>query len=457
MKFTYSDGIVVLRPVGFLDLANDDWLDDEDVALIVAKNTKCMLLSLKEVVLFSPGWMTFVIDKLKNLAKQHDISVAICDYMGGMHDFLIKSCAKFINFSLFASEDLARLFYSQKFYDVKSGEILLYNDRIEQREFVASRLSELGYEFGSCSDRDEFLAKSKNAKYIVDSTTHLTMGHLDFKVCFKDEVVIYKINGMIDTEFINKFDTTYHEQLLICGYEYFVFWVNMSVGLNAHGANFVIKLAKNTYQYGGLVCICGVKEQNMSIELVMSLYSSGILLYQNIGDFFNDDTILYRSKNDTHEFLVRNVTKNIIDILPSVMSTVANVFVPFYKDQVFLANTKISTLPVFEIEMVFGCAVFYEELGMRLLVGIKLEKMQTICGFFGENSSEKSSIVSSYAKIFSIITDKILYFLMSKGIKAKLCMPRIFIQNFFYDDKTKGALSTIKSADDELGVIFLSR
>lgn len=453
MKLTFMNSIATIHPFGFLDKSSlDDFLDEAQIKMIYSKNVNAILLSLKDVVFFNAVWFENIVEKLMLIARQNSANFGVCDYNDTIYDLILKIYKKGVNFSLFESRGIARLFFSDEFLYLNNDDILVFNDRVEHKNFAHLMLSECGYSARTFTSENDFKNLSKTKKYAISSKTYLVMQPVNLKMMFKNEVVVYKINEMIDSEFIENFDISYYERLLNSGFEFFVFWVKISAGINIHGTNFMLKLASISRKYNALVSICGINEKNISFDLLNSLRGEGVLLYQNIRDFFDDDTILYIPQKSHTEFELRNITKNVIDILPTVVSAIVESLLPFYNNKILCVDTRIENLKTIDSDLICGCVIFDGDISMRVLVGIKKSKLNKISEFFSD-----SDFMSAYTKIFNIIIDKVGYLLISKGFNINIMPPKIFTNSKFYDNKSRGALLKLNIENDEIGVIFISK
>ena len=92
MKLTFNGSLAIIRPFGFLE---GNFLgkhpSKKDIELIEARNTTCVLLSLKDVTFFSPLWLASMIGKLVEISKQTGARIGICDYDEGFFELMMKT------------------------------------------------------------------------------------------------------------------------------------------------------------------------------------------------------------------------------------------------------------------------------------------------------------------------------------------------------------------------------
>lgn len=449
MKLTFNGSLAIIRPSGFMD-ADATGLNFTSVQrrLIVAKNVSCVLLSLKYVAFFSPLWLGVMMTKVGELARETGASAAICDYNDSLYNLIVKSSAKFANFSLFESEQIAQLFFSDSIVDA-GGKILIFNENSEYRAFAAQKLAERGYEVLSVATQKEFSELKPKHKFTLTSKTKVVFSTKFMHTFIKDGVVIYRVNGIMDSEFTESFDAEAHARLLKTGFKFFAFWVNITSGLNIHGANFLIKLAAQSSKYGALLSLCGLNPASLSADLVASLRASGVLLYKSLQDFYDDDSTIYVKKRPL-EIEPRHITKNIVEILPSLITGAIETLSPLAQREILVA-TSVQTYEYNE-ECISGCVMFYGEFEMRFVLALKSKKVENLARIFGIRDDD----LAGFSEIFGLLVNKILEIFIARGLNVNLAPSKICRQSFF-DQASKGALVRLSVAGSELGVIFITK
>ncbi|WP_169779497.1 hypothetical protein [Campylobacter curvus] len=456
MKLTFNGSLAIIRPFGFLE---GNFLgkhpSKKDIELIEARNTTCVLLSLKDVTFFSPLWLASMIGKLVEISKQTGARIGICDYDEGFFELMMKTSSKIINFSLFETEDIASLFFNKIAMNADE-KIVVFNENEEYRAFIAQRLAQRGYKPRVAGHLREFLRVSKNRPYAISARTHLVSPRKFIQSFVKDDVVIYRIEGIMDSDFVEEFDVEYHQNMLKIGFKFFIFWVNITSALNIRGGEFLIKLSQSSSQFGALLGICGLNQNNTSIDLVNRLKSANMLLYKSLQEFFDDDSTVYLKKR-IFEIAPSHITKNIVEILPFIISSTIDTLLPLTNAQIVCADTKVQTYDVSnENDFVRACVLFYGDFEMRFILGLKKDKAEKICKILAPKDLE-NGYLSGYSQAFSIIVNKILSSLLQKEPGVKVTMPKILINERFFDRVSKGALAKLHVKDEEFGMIFVSK
>ncbi|MCD8213522.1 MAG: hypothetical protein LUC34_05690 [Campylobacter sp.] len=456
MKITFNGSLAILRPFGFLESDSIvDNLTQKDIDLIISRNTTCILLSLKNVTFFTPAWFAGTINKYVEISKQTKIYFGICDYDDSLFDLMIKIGSKLINFSLFETEEIAGLFFNKIAINADE-KIVVFNENFEHRAFVLQALSERGYVPRVAQHLREFSRVSKTRPYAISKRTHLVAPRKSLEIFIKDNVVVYRIDGIMDSDFIEQFNIDYHQNMLKIGYKFFIFWVNNTSALNVRGAEFLIKLSQSSSKFGALLVICGLNQNNTSVDLVNSLKSANLLLYKSLREFFDDDSTLYVKKR-FFEIAPSNITKNIIEILQSIVSHTIDTLLPIANSQIVCPDTKVQTYDLAnEGDFIRACVLFYGDFDMRFVFGIKRDEVEKNCLIFAPKNSE-GGYIDGFSQILNIIVNKILSIFIEKGLSVKVTMPKILINERFFDRVSKGSLTKFHIKNEEFGLIFVTK
>ncbi|MCR4942780.1 MAG: hypothetical protein K5978_08345 [Campylobacter sp.] len=448
MKLTFKGSIAIIRPFGFLDISTFDILWPEQLAIIKVKQISCILISLRDVTFVNPSWLISSIDKLDEYFDGN-INIGICDYNMALHDIILKKSAAFLYFSLFETEKVAEIMLGDKFYYV--GKVGVKCEKIEQRNTLVKWLKQRGYDVTIVDYND------KNSKYDFPIVTHKT--HLFFKSqkiqIFKlKNSIFYRTKNIIDSDFTKNFDMEHFENFLRSGFMYFVFWLNITNGLNAIGASFLMKISQLCRMYGASFSLCGINKNQISENLAQVFSDADIFLYSNFEDFLKNNSTVYRK--EISRIKPRNINKQVIDLLPSVMTNVIDILKPIYSKNIACTNTRLGLCDIDLCkELTYGVASFYGDFEMRLLIGIKQKYLADIDQIFGDENSDTDLV--SFERVFSIITDKILYFLISRAINTKITMLKVSQKEIFFDTISRGALIDIKAQDEKIGIMFISK
>ena len=457
MKVTFTGSLAIVRPFGFLEVnATPSSVSKADLGQISSRQISAILLSLKNVTFFSPLWLNSTCEHLSNIARSIGAEFAICDYDDTFFELVTKTSKNIMRFSFFESEKIAGLFLNDNIDD-ESETVVIYNKNEQYKEYISSLLQQRCFEGKFVKSLQEFSAAKNAYKYAIGPLNHIVLGKKEIEVFIKNDAVVYKIDGLIDSSFAQKFDQKFHEKLLRIGYKFFVFWSDSVGALNIIGADFLIKLSESSQKNGGVLVLCGLNENNISATLALNLKSANILLYKRIDEFFSDNSTIYFKKRLV-DAVPTNINKKLVEILPVVISSVTDVLSPLIESEILCLDAKISNFNVEnESEFLRACVLFYGDVEMRILLGIKKDKLDKICSIFSENSEKECGCLSGFSQIFSIIASKIIAIFIERELKVKMSAFKIYENEMFFDRASSGILATLNAKESQTGVIFISK
>jgi hypothetical protein len=457
MKVTFTGSLAIVRPFGFLEInIAPSSVSEANLKQIYSRQISAILLSLKNVTFFSPLWLNSTCEHLSSIARDVGADFAICDYNSEFFDFATKASKNIMRFSFFESEKIASLFLSDE-VDFYNKTVVIYSKNDQYKEYIGSLLQQRCIEIKFIKNLQEFNTARYTYEYVVGPLNHIVLSKKDIEIFKKDNVVIYKINGLIDSSLIQKFDQKFHKKLLRIGYKFFVFWSGSASALNTIGANFLIKLSETSQKNGGVLVICGLNENNISATLALNLKSANILLYKCIDEFFMDNSTIYFKKRLV-DVVPTNINKKLVEILPVVVSSVTDVLSPLIESEILCLDAKISNFNIEnESEFLRACVLFYGDVEMRILLGIKKDKLDKICSIFSENSEKECDYLSGFSQIFSIIASKIIAIFIERELKVKMSAFKIYENEMFFDRASSGILATLNSKESQTGMIFVSK
>ena len=457
MKVTFTGSLAIVRPFGFLEVnVTPSSVSKADLGQISSRQISTILLSLKNVTFFSPLWLNSTCEHLSSIARSIGAEFAICDCDNIFYELVTKTSKNIMRFSFFESEKIASLFLNDNI-DNESETVVIYNKNEQYKEYISSLLQQRCYEGKFVRSLQEFSAAKNAYKYAIGPLNHIVLGKKEIEVFIKNDAVVYKIDGLIDSSFAQKFDQKFHEKLLRIGYKFFVFWSDSVGALNIIGADFLIKLSESSQKNGGVLVLCGLNENNISATLALNLKSANILLYKRIDEFFRDNSTIYFKKRLV-DAVPTNINKNLVEILPVVISSVTDVLSPLIESEILCLDAKISNFNIEnESEFLRACVLFYGDVEMRILLGIKKDKLDKICSIFSENSEKECGCLSGFSQIFSIIASKIIAIFIERELKVKMSAFKIYENEMFFDRASSGILATLNAKESQTGVIFVSK
>lgn len=454
MKPKFKESVVIFHPHGFLDGDGSKYeIEAIDKELILSRKFECILISLKKVVYFNKRGLNSVIESIHELAKKIDADIAFCDYDKAKFKAIKSMSANSLNFSLFETQEIAMLFFTSAKRGSKNKKILLFHDNQEQKNQIALRLAERGHILRVAKDIREF-NKLYDEYDIKISLIYINLNERNLTIKVRENVIIYKLTGFIDSNFAENFDMTAHTNSLKVGFKFFVFDATKARSTNIHGVSFLAKLSTASAEYGATIAICGLSGANTSETLRNDLEDSGILLYNCVEDFFSDESTIEGGAGML-EVKPHNITKSLVELLPLVLKTVLDTISLIAKASVSRGEVSIRRFN-FTKEALTGCIAFYGDVDARILLCLDKKTAKKACNVLLRDD-EETSLNDAYGNLMVIIANKLLAWFESKRLKVELTMPNVFDDYMSYGDTvSKGAFVELK-VDDTDGALFLSR
>ncbi len=97
------------------------------------------------------------------------------------------------------------------------------------------------------------------------------------------------------TIFAKDFNMKYHKNAIKVGFRIFCFNAEDVSSINIHGANFLATLSIDGAEYGVSIAICGLKSGKITQILINDIEDAGIMLYDNLISFFEDETNVHQA------------------------------------------------------------------------------------------------------------------------------------------------------------------
>ena len=207
MRALVKNGIGIFTPQGFLDGNNSSaFLTIEDIhATAEIKNIDMILVSLKKVIFFNRNGLDVFVKMFTKVREKQSIVVGFCDYDVKKYDAIRKFYKKDINFSLFASQEIASLFAAN--FKNENQNVLLYNEDKSQRSAMAIELHDSGHNPIIAQTEEEFKEKkaSLNAYDVIIENTYLGQMGQNVGARVTGNAIIYTVSSFLDAEIGNKF------------------------------------------------------------------------------------------------------------------------------------------------------------------------------------------------------------------------------------------------------------
>ena len=174
-------------------------------------------------------------------------------------------------------------------------------------------------------------------------------------------------------------------------------------------------------------------------------------------DFYKDNSVLYLEKR-TFNIEPTNISKAATQISPYVIQCVSKTISSLVEQDTLCVDTKAGTFDIEdECEFLRVCVQFYGDIDMRILFGVKKQRLDKICSIFMSDEDDLDGYLSGYSQIFSIIASKILDIFIERNLKVKLSNFKFFENEMFFDRASSGIFATLNAKESQTGVIFISK
>lgn len=265
MRIHYKDALAIIKPFGFLK-NEAKRLSDKQIQILQSRRIECVLVSFKDIVYFDKQDLANLIATLQDIATRANVNVGFCDYSTYKHHIILKNLGVLVTFSLFETYQVASLFFGRLSKNKLKEKILLFNSNVQKRDLIQKKLQERGYECDLCKNYKDFISKKNEYKYCIGSWTTISINRKTIEVINRDDTIIYKISGMIDSEFESIFDMDLHMGLMASGFKFFAFVVDAANISNIIGANFLVSLSKQSSMQGAIIGIYGINKIQYRLE-----------------------------------------------------------------------------------------------------------------------------------------------------------------------------------------------
>ncbi|ASM35350.1 prephenate dehydrogenase [Campylobacter sputorum subsp. bubulus] len=449
-----KNSVAIFSPIGFVDGAmSKTIIDSNDMLYLKEKMPVCVFISFKKVIFFNKIGFNNIINTLQNIKEELKISIGLCDYNEKMFKSFFDMSDQSINYSLFETLEVGMLFYDKSNENKKK--VLIYTDSQKQNAKIALSLAQKGHDAYIAKNSDDFKNMQKDFDYIL-SMTHIMNYEKNTQIYIKDNVVVYNLNGYLDSSFAENFDKKYYENLIKVGFKYFIFDGTNISSFNVYGTAFLASLSVLSAEYGVVIAICNIK--NITQALKNELEDGGILVYDSMDDFYNDERTISGGAGMLSN-KINNIGKNLIETLPNIISIISSSISSILKTQITKKQASLTPFSSKGFEDYIGAYIaFYGDIDGKLLLCTSEDCAKEICKvLLDENQNERNDIAVALAEFMDIIGENILLMFNEKKQKVEITMSRS-ITNIkeFEANKSKGAFLEL-DINGKSCIIFLSK
>lgn len=448
MRLVFKSALCVLHPFGFLNSKTFS-LSDESVELIGAKRSECVLISLKNVIYFDKNTITSMIALLQEISSKLGVAIGFCDYQAYKHKLILKYCGIMVQFSLFETQETALLFFGRIKQEQLENRILLFNSNVQKRDFIKKHLVGRGYECDIAQDFKEFLSKKPDYKYHIGSWTTLYASKGRMEVFYRDDVVVYRIYGLIDSDFEQSFDMALHKALVMCGFKFFALVVEAISITNIRGANFLSDLAKDGLSSGVNIGVCGINKSSVPDGILGLLQKNGIYTFASIDDFVSHNKMLC-AIGKYQEAKLGSINKQLVQQLPRLIQLSIDTIQITTNSQIERSELSLANYYINE-DCLCGAVAFYGDMEFKIIINLPKDILSIAQEYTKANSQS-----DAFVEIIDLISTKVLNLFLYQKVRIYCTYAKIFSEENHSSYAGQGACVQIKLAQKD-GLIFLSR
>jgi CheY-specific phosphatase CheX/anti-anti-sigma regulatory factor len=431
MRAVVKDGIGIFTPQGFLDGNNSvAFLSIEDIEATSKLNADMILVSLKKVVFFNRNGLDAFVKMFMKVRTANHATVGFCDYDEKKFQAISKFYKDDLNFSLFASQDIAALFSSN--FKNQNKNVLLYSDDKSQRAAMAIELHDNGHNPIIAQTQEEFIEKSEaeNAYDVIINNTYL--GQMGQKVATRvtGNAIIYTVSSFLDAEIGNTFNIAYHNNSLNVGFRLFIFDAYKVVSMNIHALNFFSKLASSSAEYNATICFVGMTFEKTPVKFKETLEDSGIMFYEQMDDILGNKELL-EELGASSAASVKNkraLNKVIVTELPNFIDATVATIEMMTNSQAIKEAAKVDKIEILDKENKIASSIgFYGDMDGMVMLVFPLDIAKKACELLiGEKTDDIELVLDTLAELVNIVGGKVKTLLSEQNISVDITLPRTY-------------------------------
>ena len=464
MRAVVKHGIGVFSPQGFLDgNSATSLLSVEDIEATVKLNADMILVSLKKVVFFNRNGLDAFVKMFAKVREEKSISVGFCDYDTKKFKAIQNFYKNDLNFSLFASQEIAALF-SQS-YSEKNQNVLLYNNDKSQRSAMAIELHDNGHNPIIAQTEEEFESKKSNESAYDVVIENSYLGQMGQNVASRvtGNAIIYTISSFLDAEIGNLFNIAYHNNSLNVGFRLFIFDAYKVISMNIHALNFFSRLASSAAEYNATICFVGLSFEKTPKEFKETLEDAGIMFFDQMENILGDKELLEELGASSAAVIKNKRTINKVTVaeLPSFVDATVSTIEMMTNSKALKEAAEISSINIKNpANMIASSIGFYGDMdGMVILVFPEDIAKKACQLLIGENTDDTEQVLDTLAELVNIVGGKVKSLLHDHKVNVNITLPRTYpnIESLLEIAQDRKGAQVDLSFDNDKFLFFLTR
>jgi CheY-specific phosphatase CheX len=464
MRAVLKNGMGIFTPQGFLDgNKTDAFLSIEDIEATAKLDADMILVSLKKVIFFNRNGLDVFVKMFIKVKEVHSITVGFCDYDLKKYEAIKKFYKKDLNFSLFATQDIAALFSNN--FKNQNQNVLLYNEDKSQRSAMAIELHDSGHNPIIAQTEEEFIKKRKtdNAYDVVIENTYLGQMGQSMATRVTGNAIIYTVSSFLDADIGNMFNIAYHNNSLNVGFRLFIFDAYKVVSMNIHALNFFSRLSSSAAEYNATICFVGLTFDKIPTVFKENMEDAGIMFFEQMESILGDKELLNELGASSADSGVnrRAINKTTVTELPKFIdATVATIEMmtnsQASKDAVEVNKIKVEN----HSDKIASSIGFYGDMdGMIILIFPKDIAKKACQLLIGEDTDDEELILDTLAELVNIVGGKVKTLLSDNHVNVDITLPRTYpnIDSLLEVAQDRKGVQVDLSFDNDKFLFFLTR
>lgn len=464
MRAVVKNGIGIFTPQGFLDGNNSGaFLSIDDIQTTAKLNADMILVSLKKVIFFNRNGLDMFVKMFLKVREEKSVVVGFCDYDLKKYNAIKKFYNKELNFSLFASQDIAGLFTSS--YNKINQNVLLYNDDKSQRSAMAIELHDGGHNPVIAQSESEFQDKKNalNAYDIIIENTYLGQMGQNVSARVTGNAIIYTISSFLDAEIGNMFNIAYHNNSLNVGFRLFIFDAYKVISMNIHALNFFSKLSSSGAEYNATICFVGLTFEKTPEAFKETMEDAGIMFFDQMDEILGDKELLTELGASTAASIQnkRLIDKVTVTELPRFIDATVATIEMMTNSNAIKEAVKIHPIEVKDHgDKIASSIGYYGDMdGMVILIFPKDIAKKACQLLIGEETDDMEMILDTLGELVNVVGGKVKTLLADHKINVNITLPRTYpdINSLLEIAQDRKGVQVDLSFDNDKFIFFLTR
>jgi len=464
MRASVKNGVGVFTPQGFLDgNSATALLSIEDIQATAKLNADMVLVSLKKVVFFNRNGLDTFVKMFTKVKESQNVIVGFCDYDLKKYKAIINFYRNEVNFSLFATQDIAHLFAAS--FKNKNLNVLLYNEDKSQRSAMAIELHDGGHNPIIAQTEEEFNTKKnvENAYDVIIENSYLGQMGQNVSARVTGNAIIYTVTSFLDAEIGNMFNIAYHNNSLNVGFRLFIFDAYKVVSMNVHALNFFSRLASSGAEYNATICFVGMTFEKIPSSFKDTMEDSGIMFFDQMENILGDKELLSELGASSAAAIQnkRAINKVTVTELPSFIDATVATIEMMTNSRAVKETAQIHAIKIEDHQDKIASSIgFYGDIdGMVILIFPKDIAKKACQLLIGEETDDLDLILDTLAELVNIVGGKVKTLLADHKVNVNITLPRTYpdIDSLLEIAQDRKGVQVDLSFDNDKFLFFLTR